>query len=283
MSFPDTRHTLIRRIAAGGDQTAWREFLDDYWEPICRFAAHRGNLNRHDAEDVASLVFEACLRNRLLERWADAPVAKLRTLICTVVRNVLSNRGRVLGQRARLLTDLGDEILNAAEPSATESDEQADIFYAAWADERLRSAVESLLVEYNQSGRGDYFRVLYARLCEELPISEIAGLLGIKSTSAENYFRHARQRLLEKLQEIVRVHVRRYSPAGSEASEFQSEWNDLGEHLQEHGGVEKAVRRAYHDFDPASRRTSPPRIAAGTLPLTAVAGPISGPGKADSA
>ncbi len=270
MSFPETRHTLIFRIAAGGDDTAWREFLDDYWEPICRFVASRATLNRHDAEDVAAQVVEVFVRNRLLVRWADAPVAKLRTLICTVVRNVLSNRARVQGDRARLLSERRYEQPDAlAELSAVEPAEHADVFYVTWVDELLRSAVESLLVEYNQEGRGDYFRVLYARLCEDMSIPEIAGLLGIKSTSAENYFRHARGRLMEKLQEIVREHVHRYSMSHNEAIDYQSEWSELGEHLKEHGGVEKAVRRAYHEFEPGQRPTWPGRVAAGTLQLSA--------------
>ncbi len=275
MSFPETRHTLIRRIASGGDDSAWRELLDDYWEPICRFAAYRGNLKRHDAEDVAAQVFEAFLRNRLLARWADAPVAKLRTLICTVVRNVLSNRGRVLEQRARLLAEHGAELVNVAGEEGIET-EPTDVFYAAWVDELIRATVESLLVEYNQSGRGDYFRVLYARLCEELSFPEISDLLGINVTSAENYYRHARQRLMEKLQEVVRRHVHRYAAPGSEMDEFQSEWSGLGEYLKEHGGLEQAVHRAYHDFDPAARRLSPARIAVGSLPLAAAA-ETSGP------
>lgn len=269
MSFPQTRHTLIFRIAAGGDDSAWREFLDDYWEPVCRFVASRGSLKRHDAEDVAAQVVEVFVRNRLLARWADAPVAKLRTLICTVVRNVLSNRARVQGSRARILAAHHYELPDAvSELSAAEPSENIDIFYATWVDERLRSAVESLLVEYNQEGRGDYFRVLYARLCEEMPIPEIAELLGIKSTSAENYFRHARQRLMEKLQETVREHVHRYTMSHNEAVDFDSEWNELGEHLKKHGGVEQAVRRAYDEFEPTRRPTWPGRIAAGTLQLS---------------
>lgn len=269
MSFPETRHTLIFRIAAGGDDKAWREFLDDYWEPVCRFIAGRASLNRHDAEDVAGQVVEVFVRNRLLARWADAPVAKLRTLICTVVRNVLSNQARVQRSRARILAENRYELPNAlSELSAAEPSENIDFFYVTWVDERLRSAVESLLVEYNQEGRGDYFRVLYARLCEDMSIPEIAELLGIRATSAENYFRHARQRLMEKLQETIREHVHRYSMSHNEAVDFESEWDELGEHLKKHGGVEKAVRRAYEEFDPAQRPTWPNRIAAGTLQLS---------------
>jgi DNA-directed RNA polymerase specialized sigma24 family protein len=283
MSFPNTRHTLIRRIAAGGDEAAWREFLADYWEPICTFVARRGNLNVQDAEDIAAQVFEAFLRNRLLERWVDSPVAKLRTLICNVVRNVLSNRARVQGQRAKLLAEHRLDLPEMVEgESAAETAEQADVFYAAWVDELLRSSVESLMIDYNLSGHGDYFRVLYARLCEDLTIPEVSELLGIKVTSAENFYRDARQRLMERLRENVRKHIGRYSMSLSEDTDFETEWNELGKHLKEHGGVEQAVRRAYHEFDPARRRARHSRIIAGTLSFSSAGIPDCGRKNADS-
>lgn len=266
MTFPETRHSLIQKIALGGDDAAWREFLQDYWGPVCRFARRRGNLKLQDAEDVASQVFEAFLRNRLLVRWADSPVAKLRTLICTVVRNVLSNRARVLEGRARLLDAQPFTTPQiAAESGSTTPTEEDDIFYADWVDELLQSAVEGLLKEYNEEGRGDYFRVLYGRLCEDLSIPEISKLLQIKPTSTENYLRHAKQRLSGKLQEIVRDHMHRYSTSLSEEVDFQSEWAELGEYLKLHGGLEEAVRRAYHDFDPACKQSWRTRIAGGTM------------------
>ena len=70
MSFPETRHTFIQRLALEGRETDWGEFLADYWGPVCRFAIRRGALTEADAEDVASQVFMALLSNQLLARWA---------------------------------------------------------------------------------------------------------------------------------------------------------------------------------------------------------------------
>lgn len=279
MSFPDTRHTLIRRIATDGDEASWREFLADYWEPICRFIARRGNLKPHDAEDVAAQVFETFLRNRLLQRWSDAPVAKLRTLICTVVRNALSNQARVLTSRAKLLAERPPdlpEVLGGDLESTADAASQADVFYADWVDELLRTTANELMLTYNQEGRGDYFRVLYSRLCEELSMTEISELLDIKPATADNYFRHARQRLMERLQQTVREHVLRYSTSQSEEADFKSEWSELGSYLQNHGGLEESVRRAYQEFDPAHRLSWQSRVAAGTLSLTSLVKPVLG-------
>src|SRR5262245_26625622 len=202
VAFPNTRKTLIHRLAGGGAEADWREFMDDYWGPVCRFAQGRGNLTHEDAEDVASQVFEVILKNRLLEQWSSAQSAKLRTLICCVVRKVLANRFRVDAGRERVIREHGGKLDRYADLSdfdpADAPIEQLDAFYSAWVDGILQSTVESLLAEYDHSGRGDYFRVLYGRLCEELSMPEIAGLLQIKLTDAENYFRHARARLSDR-------------------------------------------------------------------------------------
>src|SRR5579862_775528 len=110
MSFPQTQLTLIQRLAKGASQADWREFLDDYWEPVCRFSRGRSGLSREDSEDVATEVFEALYKNRLLERWSQMRSAKLRTLICSVIRNVLSNRLRVEAGRARLVREHGGQL-----------------------------------------------------------------------------------------------------------------------------------------------------------------------------
>jgi pimeloyl-ACP methyl ester carboxylesterase len=105
MVFPPTLLTLIERLAGGGEEADWREFLRDYWGPVCRFARQRGSLTVDDAEDVASETLEAIVKNNLLARWSANRSAKLRTLICAVVRNILSNRARVETGRDRLIQD----------------------------------------------------------------------------------------------------------------------------------------------------------------------------------
>jgi hypothetical protein len=56
--------------------------------PVARW----GRLQWDDAEDVSSATFQVILSVWLLERWLKQPTARLRTLLCSVVRNVLSNR-----------------------------------------------------------------------------------------------------------------------------------------------------------------------------------------------
>lgn len=233
-------------------------FLADYWRPLCRFAARWGRLNLDDAEDLASLTLQVLIRNGLLERWVGDRRARLRTLLCGVVRRAISNHTRKKSREGRHLREylkemslLGriDELYDESIPG-----DEADAFYQAWAEELLQSAVESLLDDYHREGRGDYFRVLFGRVCEGLPVKQIAEALSLKIDDVDNYFRHARSRLEHRLRELVRWHVVRYSGKEAGSEEFLHEWHRLGDFLERHGGLEEALRHSYADFDAESLR-----------------------------
>ena len=247
--FPETRHTLIQRLATSGQETEWQQCLSDYWRPVCRFAARWGRLGTEDAEDVASTTFEALIRNRLLSRWVLHRQAKLRTLLCIVIRNVISNRARVQQGRERLVREHAGELDRLLTDSLDAPPDQIDAFYLSWTEELLQTAVGLLLEEYHREGRGDYFRVLYGRICEQMTSRQVADSLDIKLTDAENFYKHARQRLAAGLERLVREHVERYTPADQIADEFRVEWQMLGECLKGRGGLERALRESYEGFD----------------------------------
>jgi RNA polymerase sigma factor (sigma-70 family) len=248
MPFPQTHLTLIERLAGGGGgESDWKEFFDDYWGPVCRFARQRGNLSPEDAEDVASESLEAIVRNNLLARWSADRSSKLRTLICAVVRNILANRARLTSGREKVVRGhLGalDRYLNLADSAPEETAPEVDAFYAAWAEDLLNQAVDGVFTEYNEAGKGDYVRILYDRICKELPFQEIADELKLTPAAAEAHFRQAKQRLADRLQSLIRRQVSRYSSPGDAEAEFVVEWGRLGDHLREHGGLEVAVRRS---------------------------------------
>ncbi|MCE9545065.1 MAG: sigma-70 family RNA polymerase sigma factor [Planctomycetia bacterium] len=256
MTFPETRQTLIRRLATASSEHDWGEFLSDYWGPICRFAARRASLSEADAEDVASQTFAALLSGELLVRWQTNRAAKLRTLLCTVVRNVLSNQTRVQSGRERLLKQHAEQAASDGPlPVATTletSEEQIDAFYAAWVEDLLARSVDKLRDEYHAAGKGDYFRVLYGRVCEEMSVPEISAALGLKPTDVENYYKAAKKRLAETLKDSLRAHTARYCDEAEMADEFQAEWAALGNFVEAHGGLERAVHRSYAEQSPAS-------------------------------
>ncbi len=250
MSFPETRLTLIQRLATGGNAEDWQGFLRDYWGPVCRFALRSGAGQLSDAEDVASQTFEVLWESRLLVRWIANRTARLRSLLCSVTRKTLANRRRVREGRERLARDAADQW---AQPEAVD-DEQSQIFYAAWVEDLLSQTLESVAAAYYREAKGDYVRVLYSRLCQGASIAVMAQELGATPSSINNYFRHARQRLADTLETLVRRQVERYSTPEASEQEFQDEWQKLGSYLTEHGGLEEAVRRAYELMDPVATR-----------------------------
>lgn len=255
MAFPATRHTLIQRLAQGGAPDDWQVFLRDYWGAVCRFARVTGHLTEHDAEDVTSQVFEVILQAHLLQRWSASRSARLRTLICAVVRNILGNRFRNTQGRERIVRDHRGELdryLCDGEPEDA-SPEVLDAFSTAWAEHLVYAAVESVMRDYHAANKADYFRVLYGRLCESLTMSEIARALGISVATADNYFRHSHHRLGVRLEELVKSHVSRYCPAEELDAEFQREWHELSQSLQRGGGLESAVRSIYAEGPPSYR------------------------------
>lgn len=258
MAFPQTRPTLIARLAAAGNDVDWNDFLSDYWGPVCRFASRSANCPWHDAEDVASQTFLAIVEQKLLVRWASARAAKLRTLLCAVVRYVLANRARVHTGRARILREHGAEI--GRREDAAEDAGAAEVFYAAWADDLLEQAVDLVTSDCQRDGQGDQVRVLYGKICEELTMAQIAASLGMTVSQAEQAFKNARRRLTQRLESLVRTHVGRYSTDEELDGDFALEWAELAAYLKGRGGLDDALRRAMEQI--SDRKPSSPALKA---------------------
>ena len=126
-----------------------------------------------------------------------------------------------------------------------------DAFYAAWVEDNVQLAVESLAADYCRNGQADYVRVLYGRLCQGMTIAQVAEALKITTANVDHFFRDAKKRLGERLEELVRRQISAYCPPEEIPQEFATEWQRLGQYLGEHGGIEKAVQRAYELLGPA--------------------------------
>ncbi len=247
MSFPETRPTLIQRIATENREADWQVFLKDYWRPVCRFAARWGNLSFDDAEDLASATFAILISKDLLSAWASNPAAKLRSLLCRIVRNLLANQARIKqGRTENLRKNIG--LLKGMESihleEAAENAEELDAFFESWVDEVVQDAVDELFQECQKSGRGDVFRVLYGRICEQMPMQDIAQCLRISPDAAQNHFKLGRQLLDQFLRNSVQTRVHRYASPLHAKAEFEAEWQALSESLMRRGGLEASLQRS---------------------------------------
>ncbi len=246
MSFPDTRLTLIQRLARGASEDDWRVFVQDYSGPIRRFALRRGARNLAEADEVVSQTFQTLWEAKLLVRWVANRTAKLRTLLCAVAWRIVSGRLRDEGNYQRAIRQWAE---HAAPPDVVAPD-QADLFYRAWVEDLLQRAVDLVARDYYRANQGDHVRVLYSRLCEGLSVAETADLLELDYSDVVSYYRHARQRLTERIRQVLRNHIARYCAEDEAQSEFEDEWQRLANYLERHGGLEEAVRTAYEVWNP---------------------------------
>jgi hypothetical protein len=154
----------------------------------------------------------------------------------------------------------GDSVLDSKSPSCSN-------FYRAWIADLLERCVQRLLTDLHRAGKGDYFRVLFGRVCEELSTREIADMLQIETATVENYFRAARKRLAEELEQAVRRHVERYCDEGSLDDEFRAEWSRLSAYLLGHGGIESSLRACQQELGAGSQPARGSKALADTVAL----------------
>jgi RNA polymerase sigma factor (sigma-70 family) len=237
MTFPQTRITLIERLATGGSDDDWRAFLDDYWGPVFHFCLRRGVANRSAAEEITSDIFIILSTQDLLRRWQANRTAKLRTLICAVARNLLAQHFR-----APSTEPLGTEPITDA------SDE--DCFYRAWAEDLLRRSLDTLAASYRRHGQGDYLRVFLGRACEGLSIREVGDALALSESAVDHHYRHVRDRLQKELQRRVREQAIASCPEDAEA-EFAQEWQRLKQYLRQQGDLEQVLEGAFAEMTPS--------------------------------
>jgi RNA polymerase sigma factor (sigma-70 family) len=247
--FPETRHSLIQRLVNSATNDDWRQFHADYWSPLCPFAMKWGPLNFSDAEDLASQAFEVLLTGTLLGRWVETRQSRLRTMLCAVMKNLIGNRLRVNAGRDRIHREAGNllvELGTVQQESATpNSSPETDLFYCGWVESILETTLNTIQREYLREGKGDYFRVLYGRACEQMSNLEIANDLRLKVTDVENYYRRAREKLRERLEQEVSTRVRRYCAPADISAETAEELQSLRQYLEHSGGLEAAIRRVH--------------------------------------
>ncbi len=240
--FPETRQTLICRIANDSESPEWAVFLDDYWGPVLRFAMRRGQLKVVDAEDIAAETFVILVQQDLLAKWLSHPRSKLRSLLFAVVSNLISNRARINSGRERKHDQIAGSLMDSLNAVAPQDKTQAEALDAEWYQEILRRVLEEEMRRCMTQGKLDDFRIFYGRIVEGMSNSEIAASLGLTVAGVESRYRRIRADFTVRLRAAIRQTVERYGRQETEEEDFETEWREFSRFLAVHGDLEQILR-----------------------------------------
>ena len=173
---------LVRRAAAG-DRAAFATIVQTHQDRIARLAVRLlGSTGK--VEDVVQDVFVAALR-KLGSFRGDASFATWLTAIAL-------NQCRSYQRSRRLWKGLPARLRKPAPDPEPSADHGA----------MRRQAIERVQATVRNLSAGDR-EVIVLRYLEELPVSEIAALLGVAKNTVEVRLTRARSRLRERLADLT--------------------------------------------------------------------------------
>ena len=197
-----TSTTLLERVALTGDDAACAEFVARY-TPMVRAIAQGRNFQSADVDDVAQEVMAAAVNALRLHRY-DRDRGKFKAWLKGVVyhkiNDVRRRQAKQAGRRPDLKADSQAEPVSHGsvpedliDPSPTPDEQfQAD-FEAAWRQVALEEALDEIRHEVEPST----FQAFDLCVREDMPVREVAKLLGL----TRNAVYVAKSRILKRLRE----------------------------------------------------------------------------------
>lgn len=185
-----TSATLLKRLRAGNDASAWREFELAYRELLLRFVLSRG-FQHADAEDVVQAVFTKLVRG--LGRFEyDRSKGRFRDYLYRCARSAISDATSRPNPAAPGVSD------SAIAWVADERDDQ-EAFEREWVDHHYRRAAAHV----RASAEPRTIAVLDAVLAGTPP-AVIAKELGMSEDAVYKAFQRVRDRLRAQIARQVR-------------------------------------------------------------------------------
>jgi RNA polymerase sigma-70 factor (ECF subfamily) len=235
-SFPWTHWSIISRARSGPEDSderraALEELAKLYWKPVYAYLRLRWRLPPNEALDLSQDFFLDILEGKYLPS-ADVERGRFRTFLKACLDNHVrgerrKDRAQVRGgDRARLSIDAGEDPDRFL--IARETDSPEEILDRHWRMAVLEEALRKLEAMYRQEKREIYFEVLKRHDLlskeEERPTYEkIAEELKVSRSDVDNYLRHARKTLLEKIKEILSMGVQGAEELAAEMKEFSAD------------------------------------------------------------
>jgi RNA polymerase sigma-70 factor (ECF subfamily) len=191
-SIPDTRASLIARIADARDFAAWEQFTRIYQPLVYRLARKRG-LQHADAEE---LVQEAMLAvSRAVDAWVPDPRrGRFRDWLRKISRNLAIN---FLTRRKHQVWGTGDSAAQRLlEAQCDGGDDLARTFNIEYRREVFSAAAERV----QRSVNARTWKAFWLTTLDDIPAGEAARQLGMSIGGV--YI--ARSRVMARLREEVR-------------------------------------------------------------------------------
>lgn len=189
MNPPETRPSLIVRLAGDRDQLAWTEFVSAY-EPFLRRLLVRQGVSERHLSDVSQQVLLAIAQS--VERWTDdGRPASFRRWLSRVARNVvikfMSRERRQVGGQGG--SEWLEVLANAPDPAEDRLTKQYEFELLVWAAEQVRPHF-----------RAASWQAFWATVVEGRPVADVAAELHLSPGSI--YM--SRSRIMAGIREKVR-------------------------------------------------------------------------------
>jgi RNA polymerase sigma factor (sigma-70 family) len=192
LSFPDTRASLIVRIADAQNAAAWEEFTRLYQPVVYRIARLRG-FQDADAEELVQEVMLAVAR--AVEDWVPDPaLGRFRDWLQRIARNLMIN---FLTRRKHQVWGTGAEPTQPfLEVECEKSSAISQLFDLEYRRETFHCAAERVRTAVTDRT----WQAFWLSTIEDLPAGEVAGQLGMSIGSV--YI--ARSRVMARLRDEVK-------------------------------------------------------------------------------
>lgn len=183
---------LVRRLLEG-DERAFREFFDEYFARLYRFALPRLNGNADAAQEVA----QATLCKVMQKLGTFRGEAALFTWICQICRHQIADHLREHQRHAARVVLIEDDprVQAALDAIPSAEEEQPESRYD---ERRLGSLVRSVL-DRLPARYGDALEWKYV---EGMSVEEIGARLGIGTTAAQSLLARARVAFRDAIEKV---------------------------------------------------------------------------------
>ena len=190
--LPDTRQSLLAKVADSANPEAWQEFTAIYRPAVYRLARRRG-LQDADAEDLAQQVLVVISR-KIAEWRPTSPQGAFRGWLATIARNAIVN---AITRGGKLAAVGGSSVLKQLQNHPDRDGSIAEI-EEEFRRGLFRQAAESIRPEFQEAT----WNAFWLTAVEGLAIEDAADKLGKSAGTVYASRSRIMRRLKDKVQEL---------------------------------------------------------------------------------